>query len=343
MRIWMKRAMILFFGLIGVLVLFNLKLIGYGLGQAKGQFEVLWNAKSIDETLVDPEFPDSLKENLKLVDEIKRYAIDSLGLKPTKNYSTVYDQKGKEILWVVSACEPYEFKPRMWSFPIIGSFTYKGFFDIAKARKLAEELKEEGLDIHVRPVSGWSTLGWFKDPILSNMLADPPGELANTIIHELTHATIFIPDSMTFNENLATFIGNRGAEKFLEHKYGHGSDELNEYMTTRIDSKKFTRYIVNGAHKLDSVYNNMLTSDDSIRQNEKELFIENLVAGLENVEFVNKVRYTRIFNSYKPNNAYFISFLNYRERQGEFDQMYYEDNSENLGSFVEYWKQLYSN
>ena len=124
MKRWIKPAMYAVITLLVALIIVNIELIQYGLGQAQGQFKIIWQAKSVEETLADPEFPDSLKQNLLLVEEIKRYAIDSLGLKPTDNYSTVYNQQGKENLWVVTACEPYEFKPRMWSFPIIGSFTY---------------------------------------------------------------------------------------------------------------------------------------------------------------------------------------------------------------------------
>jgi predicted aminopeptidase len=343
MRIWLKRTLYALILTLFVLILINLRLIQYGIGQAQGQFSILWNAKSIEETLADPEFPDSLKQNLLLVEEIKRFAIDSLGLATTKNYSTVYDQKGKDILWVVSACEPYEFRPMMWSFPIIGSFSYKGFFDLEKAKQLARELKDDSLDIHVRSVSGWSTLGWFKDPILSNMLTDSPGELANTIIHELTHGTLFIPDSMTFNENLATFIGNQGAKDFLAYKYGKQSNEFSGYVSTRNDSKIFTSYIVGQVRELDSLYNSMLTAPDSVRRLRKEDFIDELILGLRNIDFHNQEWYENIYSNYRPNNAYFISFLNYRERQDEFDSLYLYEYQNNLADFINSWKQLYSN
>jgi predicted aminopeptidase len=343
MKIWLRRVGYTLLLLLLTLFVYNFELVQYGLAQAKGQFNILWQAKSIDETLQDPEFPDSLKYNLRLVDEIKRYAIDSLGLKSTNNYTTVYDQKGNEVLWVVSACAPYEFEPLKWSFPVIGSFSYKGFFDLAKARKLARELNEQGLDVYVRPVSGWSTLGWFRDPILSNMLADSPGELANTIIHELTHATLFIPDSMTFNENLATFIGNKGAEKFLAYKYGPVAQQYNDYVSRRKDSGKFTRYIVQQVGVLDSLYKAMSAYPDSLREQNKKEFISQLVAGLKNVDFINQEGYANIYSQYEPNNAYFVSFLDYRERQIEFDSLYINDYEQDLAQFINYWKELYSN
>ena len=221
-------------GFVIVLVLFitaafNYELIVYGIGQGNGQFKILWNAQPVEKLLASNEVPDSLKQKIRLVEDIRQFAFDSLGLTRNENYTTIYDQKGKEILWVVTACEPYQFIPRIWSFPIIGSFTYKGFFDLEKAKKLAIELKEEGNDVDIRSVSGWSTLGWFKDPILSNMLFDDDGELASTIIHEITHGTLFIPDSMTFNENLASFIGNQGAIKFLSSTNGNDAPAVIEF------------------------------------------------------------------------------------------------------------------
>ena len=86
------------------------------------------------------------------------------------------------------------------------------------ADKEMELLKEAGYDVGMRTVGGWSTLGWFKDPILSNMLNRSYGDLANLIIHELVHATIFVKDSVEFNENLASFIGDQGAKLFLKRK-----------------------------------------------------------------------------------------------------------------------------
>lgn len=324
-----------------ILLIANLELIVYGIDQAKGQFYVMWNAKPIAEVLADPDFPDSLKQTLSLVDEIKGFSIDSLGLNPTRNYTKVFDQKGEDILWVVSACEPYKFEPRTWSFPIIGSFTYKGFFNLEDGLALAKELKAEGLDVHMRSVSGWSTLGWFRDPILSNMLADGPGELANTLIHELTHSTIFIPDSMTFNENLATFIGNKGAEEYLKFKFGENSEVYQDYLEERLDSKIFTTYLVQSAHGLDSLYNAIDDLNDSIKSRRKAIYIEDIMIGLDSLPFYNKLRYKGLFDKYRPNNAFFIAFLNYRERQSDFDIMFSDSLNSDVKKFIKYWQKSY--
>lgn len=326
-----------------VVVFYFHDLISYGIGQAKGQFNVLWNVEPITELLENPLVPDSIKQKLLIVNEIRSFAFESLGLTANENYTTFYDQHGKDILWVVAACDPYKFEPKMWTFPIIGSFTYKGFFDINKAKKLANELKQEGFDVEMSSVSAWSTLGWFKDPVLSNMLIGSVGSLSNTLIHELTHGTLFIPDSMTFNENLASFVGRKGAMEFLEIKYGENALEVINYSNRLIDSDKYTSYMVLGASMLDSIYNQI----EGFPVEQKEVFKQNFLAtfntNIDTVSFINPERYKKLFNLRRINNAGFISFLNYRERQNEFDAQLILEFNNNLSNFIAYWRAQYPN
>ena len=214
-RTTIKRIFLALFVIALVIVVAQWELVRYGIEQGRGQLRIIWNAKPVDEYLRSPSFPDSLKEKLRLINEVRRFAIDSLGLKDTENYRTLYDQKGEEVMWVVMASEPFRLKAKEWTFPVVGSVPYKGFFDREKAIRLRDELEKEGWDVNIRNPGGWSTLGWFTDPILSGMLDRSDGDLANLIIHEMSHATIFVKDSIDFNENLATFIGDRGAEQFL--------------------------------------------------------------------------------------------------------------------------------
>ena len=83
---------------------------------------------------------------------------------------------------------------------------YKGYFDSTKAYNLVRDLKAEGYDVNIYNPAAWSTLGWFNDPILSSMLYWSEGGLASLIIHEMTHATIWISGDVEYNENLADFM-----------------------------------------------------------------------------------------------------------------------------------------
>ncbi|MBK7650286.1 MAG: aminopeptidase [Flammeovirgaceae bacterium] len=210
-----KKIFIGFLAVLLVLILWNWQLVLYGARQGYGQLKIVMEAKPIAKLMDDPAFPDSLKMKLELIQEIRKYAIDSLGLKDTKNYTTVYDQHGEEIMWVVQACEPFQLAPKMWKFPIVGAMPYKGFFEKERAMNERNQLEQEGYDTSIRNPGGWSTLGWFTDPILSNMLKRNEGDLASLIIHEMVHATVFVKDDVNFNENLASFVGDTAAYYFF--------------------------------------------------------------------------------------------------------------------------------
>ncbi len=314
-----KRTLLALPVIILALVIVYWELIAYGFRQGKGQFTIIWNAKPVEEVLADPAFPDSLKAKLNLIRQVRRYAIDSLGLKDTENYKTLYDQQSEEIMWVVTACEPFRFKPKEWKFPILGAVPYKGFFNKEKAISLRNELEKEGWDTSIRNPGGWSTLGWFTDPILSKMLERTKGDLANLIIHEMVHSTIFVKDSVDFNENLATFIGDRGAEKFLLSTYGAHSKEYTDYIQLDIDFTRYSNHMLRGTELLDSVYQSMSESDSvEVKQKLKTATIQKIVDSLDTLTLLQHQKPSQRFTERLPNNTYFINMKRYQSKQDIF-------------------------
>jgi predicted aminopeptidase len=268
----------------------------------------------------DPFFPDSLKSKLKLIEDVRKFAIDSLGLKDTENYKTLYDQKNKEVMWVVQACEPFALVPKQWHFPIVGSVPYKGFFNKAKALDLRKELEEEGYDVSVRNPGGWSTLGWFTDPILSGMLDRTEGDLASLIIHEMVHATVFVKDDVDFNENLADFIGDTAAYDFLRYRFGRESKEYMTYLHQDQDYRKYTKHILRGTRSLDSLYQTMQQSDafDKKKQ-QKNAMISKIISAIDTLQLYEK-RNSAALKKKLPNNTFFMSYRLYKSKQNIFEE-----------------------
>ncbi|MBA3972518.1 MAG: aminopeptidase, partial [Bacteroidetes bacterium] len=280
----------------------------YGIQQGKGQLEMVWDSRPVEDVLNDLSFPDSLKQKLRLIAEIKQFTIDSLGMNPSKNYNAVYDQKGKTSLLVVSGCEPFKFKPKEWVFPILGAVPYKGFFDKKEAKAEIDRLRADGYDVDIYSPSGWSTLGWFKDPILSNMLKRDEGDLSSLIIHELTHGTLFIKNDVDFNENLANFIGDKGAEKFLKYKFGIESKQYKNYEEGKADEKLYNEYILRSTERLDSLYKNSLSEEKFIRKKKKDKMIMQIVIGVNRLKLFDKKRYfTYSLQAFSEGNAFFMA------------------------------------
>ena len=309
----LKKTLISLAIVVGGFLLINYNLVLYGISQGMGQLEIVRNARPNEDVLADPDFPDSLKTNLRLVDDIKKYAFDSLGINFSKNYSRVYDQKGKELMFVVSACEPFQLQPKKWKFPLIGSFSYKGFFDEKKAEVLESDLQKQSYDTNIRTAGGWSTLGWFEDPILSNMLDDTEAGFTELLIHELTHGTLFVKDSLRFNENLATFVGIKGTERYLKGKYGIESQELKDYKNQWKDRNMLSEHILKGARYLDNIYRSM-NADEAVENKlaRKKESIDLIISSIDTLNLNNKQKYIEYFQTLNPNNTFFMSYLRYR-------------------------------
>jgi len=324
------------------LLIYNYSLVYYGLIQARGQLKIVFNTVPVKEILGDASFPDSLKNKVRLIQEVRSYAIYNLGLKGEKNYTTYYDQQGKELMWVVTACEPYQLESYTWNFPILGSFTYKGFFIREMAEKEAARLNSLGFDTSIRNAGGWSTLGILKDPILSGMLDRSNGALVELIIHELTHGTIFIRNDVSFNENLATFIGTEGTKIFLSDNYGERSNVLGNYVRMVEDREKFSDYVLLGAELLDSLYLSFGPEwSVSQKEEEKSIWFQEFIENLDTLKFNNCRYYENYFTTSEINNTFFMSYLRYRGGLGQFEKTFTEKFDHDLVSYIRFLKEEY--
>jgi predicted aminopeptidase len=201
--------------------------------------------------------PDASAEDARfvsLVTDIRRFAVEELGLNETKNYTRYVDIDRDYLAAVVSASAKDSFKRYEWRFPIVGSVPYKGFFIAKDARNEAARLGRKDLDVWIRPVDAFSTLGWFSDPLYSFMRGYPPDRMADILIHELVHATVFIKDNMQFNEELAEFIGSEGARLYIAERYGDGGPEMERMADSEADSAAYIDFLRELSDELDAVY-----------------------------------------------------------------------------------------
>lgn len=199
------------------------------LGQAvSGQDEIWALSRPIEEAVADPLVPERTRAMLQLVADVKRFG-EVHGLAPTTNYLEYADLERDAVVWVVTSSHPLRFEATTWTFPIVGEVPYLGWFEEADARRVADSLAKRGRDVHVRAARAYSTLGWFRDPILSTMLNDGPEELVDVVLHESTHATHFVASQTVFNESLANFVAETLTERYLRERLGASAWRLYEH------------------------------------------------------------------------------------------------------------------
>jgi predicted aminopeptidase len=176
---------------------------------------ILWRRQPIAGLVADPALDPVTRGKLALVLEAREFAALRLGL-PTDGAFTQYADIGRDTLvLVLSAAERDRLVPMTWWFPIVGRVPYKGFFRWDEATRTEAGLRAAGYDTYLRPAPAFSTLGWFEDPVLNTTLQGDSASIAETVIHELTHARYFPKDAVPFNESFANFVGARGAEQFF--------------------------------------------------------------------------------------------------------------------------------
>jgi predicted aminopeptidase len=323
--------------------------VSYFYQQAKGGLDIAFNTKPLIEVLQDKSIPDSLKKRILYIQEVRKYAIDTLGLKDNpKVYQTLYNQNGKPLIHLLTVAERYKMEAKEFDFPLaswlIGSFTYKGFFDSTAAYNEQSIWKSKGYDTEMGQASAYSTLGWLPEPILSSMLYYSDGSLASLIIHEMTHGTIYVKNDHETSENLANFIGDYGAKRFLKFKYGSDSKQFKRYSQSRIFRNAFRQHLNRGTLKLDSLYR---TFQPNFTSKYKDSLKYSLI---EKIERSQDTIYNKLPNLPKyqfnkndlPNNAYFVSFKTYNSKQNEFENLFKNQFNNDFEAFLKYLRQKYN-
>jgi predicted aminopeptidase len=272
-----------------------------------GQIDLLLRARDIDGVLRDPHLDAHTRALLGQVAAIKRFG-EQNSLRPTANYHRYVQLDRGAVVWVTTASEPLRFRPKTWSFPIVGTVPYLGWFDRDDAHQLADELRAEGWDADVGAADAYSTLGWFDDPVLSTMLPDGEeavGDLVNVILHESTHATLYIDGQTRFNESLAEYTAGKLTLAYLDQRYGASSPEKAAYLDAGHRGEERSAVMHLAYEALEKLYASHLPRADKLA--EKQRILDALRV---------ETRFRRPIN-----NATLAAFKNYNSGTPELDAL----------------------
>jgi len=300
------------------------------------QSYITFHSVPIQEVLKDERVAGDAKEKIRFIQEVKRFGEEKLGLTKTKSYSKYFEAKGP-ILHVITASQKDCLLLYHWDFPITGRVTYKSFFTKKDVLKEKQCLEAKGYDTFVQEAGAYSTLGWLKDPIFSSMLQWDEATLANLILHEMTHGTIYFKGQTDLNEQAATFVGNRGAIDFLTEKYGKESKEVLEAIHSQEDDLLLSRWIDQACQQLSGFYARQISKDEKLKGRE-ELF-QRLKEDFKEKKAFFKTETYENFEKEDLNNAVFLAYQRYFRRLENLEALY-EYLGKDLRKTIQFFREI---
>jgi predicted aminopeptidase len=207
--------------------------------------------------LAEDEISRDTREFLLLAADIRRFAATRLGLKENRNYTKYIETEKGYIVDVVTACACDTFSSHTWWFPFFGAMPYKGFYEKKDAQAEIARLEHKDLDVYSWEAPAFSTVGILADPLYSHMSGYSVFTLASVLIHEQTHATVYLKNQSEFNEELAGFIGDEGALLYIREKWGPESKEYQKAESYKLDHETYINIIQDLHRCLDSMYKNV--------------------------------------------------------------------------------------
>jgi predicted aminopeptidase len=312
------------------LLIFNLSFVVFLLHLAVGQFKLFYASKPLKQVEFEAE-SDQLNRNE--IFEILAYS-NEIGLPAGKSYSRYYHHE-TPIMYVLSAATPYPFKSYNWNYPLVGRMGYKGFFSEQMALKEKQKLQNQGLVVTMRPVSAFSTLGWFNDPVTTYILRLPEGRRAETLIHEVFHAHIYIKNNDILSENMASHIGEEAAKRYLLAKYGPDHDNLLLYLNHLESDRIWRLFLLEKADEIKE-WPQMLKSE----------YVQRFIAIRSEarlLKFPDTTLNRRIWKTHIPNHADFVVGQQYNLYRDSLRNELTEAYSNNLSAQIDAWKAFHSN
>jgi predicted aminopeptidase len=217
-----------------------------------GQLHILSRREPIGRVLADSHAPAPLKDTLRYVLTVREFAGHRLDLPVNNHYLTYVDLHRPYAVWNVFAAPELSLTPVRWSYPLIGSADYRGFFSETGARAYADTLSRQGMDVYVAGATAYSTLGWLDDAVFSTVLQCSRMDIAGLIFHELAHQVVFVAGDTTFNESFATAVQQAGLRRWAGER--NDPEALQVVLTATERRHRFTDLVDLYRQRLERLY-----------------------------------------------------------------------------------------
>jgi predicted aminopeptidase len=229
----------------------------------KGQYQLFAHEQPVEKLIAASETPARLRERLQLIQSLRSFAATELKLPVDGHYRKYVDVHRPFVVWNVEAAPEFSLQSRTWWYPLVGSLAYRGYFSKEDAESYGSRLRRKGEDVFVGGVEAYSTLGWFKDPLLNTFIFDPEPDLAETLFHELGHQRVFARGDTDFNEAFATTVGQEGARRWLRSK--GDTDAYEKYLAELRRTDQFVHLIMTTRARLAELYGDERTEEGRLK------------------------------------------------------------------------------
>jgi predicted aminopeptidase len=298
-----------------------------------GHLALMSKRVEISEILADEKTDKALRQDLELAIEIRRFAIDQLGLPESDNYTQFVQTGQHATTWNIVAAPEFSLEAKKWCFIIAGCVSYRGYFKQLSAEHFANKLEKKSYDVTISPAIAYSTLGWFSDPLLDTMLQYRNEQLAALIFHELAHQQLYVKGDSAFNEAYASFVEETGVREWLLSS--GRNDLLSRWQSSAAASAQFNILLQDTRLQLDGIYSSDINRDEMKIQ--KELVFTAMKTQYRTLvnEQWGGIDHYRSWFSIELNNARLALMKIYHGSHCAFEKLY-----ESAGSNLQYFHQL---
>ncbi len=250
--------------LVLVLVLCGCESAHYYWQASAGQLGLMNQRQPIDALLQGDSLDEQQRQQLQRAVAIREYAADRLLLPVADNYQHLVSLDSNFVTWNVFAAEALSMEALQWCFPVAGCVSYRGYFEQQDARDYAAKLQRQGYDVYVGGVTAYSTLGWFKDPLLSTFLRYSETRLAALLFHELAHQVLYIKGDTPFNESFASAVEELAVAQWLRDS--GKEDQLAAWTAHNVWTETFTQWLLLHRDALQLIYDSGASGTEKLAQ-----------------------------------------------------------------------------
>jgi predicted aminopeptidase len=215
----------------------------YAVGAVNGELNYLSRAVPIEQGLDDPSLTQEQKDKLAFVIRARDYAEQVVGLNVGSSYRSFVNLNGQPLAWNLTASRADAIEPYTWQMPIVGPISYLGFFNHDDLIAERDWLRSIGYDTFNYELDAFSTLGLLPDPVSSSLLKRSLYSLADTVMHELSHNSVWTAQDASFSETMAMFVGRTAGLEFLAHEYGSDSPLLTSATNSYEDEARIDAFL----------------------------------------------------------------------------------------------------